>query len=292
MPRKKQATSTPTLIEVPNLEPRVSEVGATIYGPAPDTPECTTSQNPLSDYVHANPWRHPTNDYDVIPERVAIVALGTSRTDYDQLRLGNGDPGVEFDEVWTCNRGGRLWQHDLCFIMDDLKREAALDPAYGDWIEAYPGPVITSCASPDYTARFGDNVHALPLGRIMLWMRQHRLRAYLHNSIPIMVAYAAWIGVKEIYIHGADYTRPDGQIVEWGRANLEYLIGALEVMGCTIGLSAGLRLCGHNEHPPGWVYGYDRLWQSRGVIKEAETILQRTREDMGIARTDEPSGSL
>lgn len=205
-------------------------------------------------------WKHPTGN---VPHAVAILALGTSRVDWDTARLVKGVETLKA-EVWVVNRGLRLWQHDLAFVMDDLRREAAEDPDYGRSILEHDRPVITSKLYPEW----GDHVLALPLREMAAWAVRNHLRPYWCNSIPIMIAYAAFIGAREIYIHGADYTDQHGRVMEAGRSNVEYWIGACEAMGVEVGISPNGRLLGHADYPPGYVYGYDLQWEARQIVSD------------------------
>jgi len=89
------------------------------------------------------------------PKRVAIVAMGKSKSSYFENAATGGGRHTEWDEVWAINSTGGIIQHDRLVHMDDvLVQEArtALNPEVKGilgWLEKHPGPVYTSTTSGD-----------------------------------------------------------------------------------------------------------------------------------------------
>ena len=89
------------------------------------------------------------------PARVAIVAMGASKSTYLEYACRGGGRHAEWDEVWAVNSTGGVVQHDRLFHMDDVlvqERRTALNPEVKglmDWMQHHPGPVYTSTTSAD-----------------------------------------------------------------------------------------------------------------------------------------------
>ena len=190
-------------------------------------------------------WQHPTGRN---PERIAIVGLGPTQSDWHNAHVQYTPPLAEVDEVWTVNKGFRTVRCDLVFIMDDLVEEARISPRYGDDIAACPVPVITSTVDAPVRKRW-PNVLQYPLDDVLkFWgaqlvatrTRENQVNggvalqtalnecAYFNNSIPYMLAYAGLIGVRHITMFGCDYTFPGTAVREADRANAEYWAAALQ----------------------------------------------------------------
>ena len=201
-------------------------------------------------------YKHPTGNW---PKRVALIALGSSSTgwDHNQLHKGNKPIG-DFDEVWTINRGLRLWRHDFGFVMDDLWRERAEDPEYGKFLQHHEEPYVTSVAYDDFPAV------EYPLTEIAQMLAPARV--YLTNSVPMAIAYAEFIGVEELAVIGADYTLPTGQVVEDGRSNVEYMLGRWEAQGRKLIVPGHSTLLGGRQRD--YIYGYDIQWEARQRVKD------------------------
>jgi hypothetical protein len=184
------------------------------------------------------------------PELVDLVALGeSSRSDYWRFALTKGrepDETTGTHEVWTVNRGVRLFAADVVFVLDEIEREAARDPAYGDALDkAMRAGVRLVSTRIDVAHQRWDGVHAFPARAVMhaLGMDPARDDPYWHNSIPMVVAYALAIGVPRMRIWGCDYTHPDGRILESNRANLEFWLGRARERGMRVQLPPSTTLC-------------------------------------------------
>jgi hypothetical protein len=191
-------------------------------------------------------WRHPTGRW---PERVALVSLGVTHQDFVAEWLGR-DPGDTVwgrDETWTLNRGALVFRHDLAFVMDYLDGERAAWPRYGALLHRHDRPIITSVA-PDWPG----HVTAYPQEAV----RRHfgPGHDYFHNSVPWIVAYAIWCGVRELTLWGCDYTHERSNGREDDRANAEYWVALARAAGMAVLIPETSTLC--NAARGAYHYGY------------------------------------
>lgn len=213
------------------------------------------------------------------PDSVAIVAMGPSQRIWHN---GNGsyDLGIpKPDEVWALNKGLRTLKADVGFILDDMVGEARKSEQYARDIRGLTLPIITSTIDSDVRTLFPTNrLHAFPLEQI-IWEIGVRygvvngtdvnqiidhpanvLRIggavgyYLHNSIPMILAYALWIGVRKAYLYGVDYTYPGQEAREDDRANCEYWVGFCRGQGMEVQVCADSTLL--DTRNPTKLYGY------------------------------------
>jgi len=198
-------------------------------------------------------WVHPTGG---APERVDVVALGYSMRSYVHRQLTKGlDPDEVVDEVWTVNRGLRVFEADMAFVLDELPDEIANDPHYGDAIMGYQKPIIsTTCDPRAVWCRTYPAADILDCLRIEYGIELRD--PYWHNSMPMIMAYALYIGVKELTLWGCDYTSEGGLSLEDDRANLEYWIGMCRALGMRVGVPTDTTLLNQRKHSGGlYVYG-------------------------------------
>jgi hypothetical protein len=131
--------------------------------------------------------------------------------------------------------------------MDYLDGERRKDPAYGARIWNHDRPIITSEA-PGWP----PHVHLYPQETV----RRHFGAAhdYYHNSVPWIIAYAVWMGVRELTLWGCDYTHERSGAREDDRACAEYWVAIARERGCQILIPETSTLCNANRGP--WWYGY------------------------------------
>lgn len=186
-------------------------------------------------------WEHPTGKS---PKSVMIVALGPSKKDFVS-DFGRHVPGHKPDEIWAVNTAMRWCRHDLAFIMDDMQEFARHFPEYGEAMRTHDKPILTSTKYEQF-----PTAQALPLGEIVAATQQ----LYFNNSVPYMVAYALYIGVKELIIFGADYTYPGTDAREAGRGCMEFWLGFAAAKGMTIQIAPSSTLMDAREGTR--FYGY------------------------------------
>lgn len=197
-------------------------------------------------------WQHPTGN---TPKSVALVCLGPSRNAYINARLESdlSETVVGLDEVWTLNRGIGVFQHDLGFVMDHIQGEADHYPRYGAMLWKHDKPIITS----DNCEGWPAHVHRLPFRLMWNWLAstinpQHG--TWYHNSLAYILIYAAFIGVRDLRVFGADYSHHSSGIVEDGHPNVAYWAGKLEAAGLVVSVPTESSFLNANQRQ--WIYGY------------------------------------
>jgi hypothetical protein len=157
-------------------------------------------------------FQHPTGKS---PESVTLVALGPTKEEFVKNQTSH-TPKIRADEVWTLNTGIRWLKHDLAFIMDDMSEFAHHFPVYGEEMRNADKPIITSAKYDEFPTAID-----YPLQEVINEFKQ----VYFNNSVPYIIAYALYIGVKELNLFGADYTFPGQEARESGRGCVEFWIG-------------------------------------------------------------------
>ena len=228
-------------------------------------------------------YQHPTGNH---PEIIDIVACGPTLRTYTSMRMDYNPVAPEPDEVWSLNKALRTIRCDLGFVMDDLVGEARKSERYRQALDALEVPVITSIIDTDVEALYPNlNKTEYPLDEVInhIGLRICRARSssfstedvkttgdingyYLHNSIPYILAYALFIGVKRVQLFGADYTYPGMAAREDDRANTEYWVGLLRAYGVELWTTADTTLLNQTRQP--WLYGYG----ARPPIREAPSV--------------------
>lgn len=128
--------------------------------------------------------------------KIAILAKGSTLQEY---------PGKDrYDEVWGLNQLGRTYIVDKLFVMDDLiyRMPTWAGEEFVDFLKTYDKPIITSQAYDDWPTSESFPIEdvakhfGMPLGISM------------YSTVDYMLAYAVYIGVKEIDLFGVDCARP------------------------------------------------------------------------------------
>ena len=199
-------------------------------------------------------WKHPTGK---APKVVTLICLGTSHQDWISANLDR-DPDnlvTQQDEIWTLNRGLGCFLHDLCFVMDHIGPggESELYPAYGARLWNHNKPIITS----DNCEGWPAHVYQYPWAEIQQWIAETVKPCHgnwFHNSLAYILCYAAFIGVRELRVWGADYRNHTSGVVEDGHSNVAYWAGRLESIGLSVSIphTSGFL----NADQRGWIYGY------------------------------------
>lgn len=192
------------------------------------------------------------------PESVVIVALGPTSADWHAENCPYDRAMPQADEVWTLNKGIRHIRCDVAFVMDDMVGEGRKSEQYRRDLDACSAPIITSIVDDDVRAMYPNAViHRYPLAHV-LWsvgfaverargkaieritdqdcVRNGVAMRYFQNSVPYMLAYAWFIGVKRLRLYGADYTFPNQPAREDDRANCEYWVGIVRALGMEVSL--------------------------------------------------------
>ena len=213
-----------------------------------------------------------------------MLLLGETKKQYADL-LATQHNGVfpAETEIWTCNAGFRIWQHDLLFVMDDLELEAYRFPAYGRALEQHEGPILTSHPYDAWPSAL-----AYPFLQICETLNLKGLDRYFYNTVPYMLAYACAIGVKHLTIFGADYYHPNAPGREADLANAEWWLGYCRAKGVDLTLANDTTLMRAREHAPLYGYRFDpRIAMDRVKPFSAKKPQQQSDEKRRQAQSDE-----
>jgi len=192
------------------------------------------------------------------PEHVAIVGLGPSAAQYENIVKRLGARKRFADELWVINGLGDVLRADRVWHMDDVRvqelrakeRPDSNIAAMLGWMRTYQGPIYTSFAHPDYPA-----LVEFPLEAVA----NSTGYAYFNSTAAYAVAYAVHIGVKKLSVFGFDFTYPNAHHAEKGRACVEFWLGMAAARGIKIAVpreSSLLDAC----HPYAErLYGYDAV---------------------------------
>jgi SAM-dependent methyltransferase len=219
----------------------------------------------------------------LVPNSVAIVAMGRSSATYLRLAAHSGGRHRVADETWAINSMGGVIAHDLLFHMDDCKiqeKRAARD-SLGNiggmlkWLRHHP-QFITSRAYPDYPGAI-----EFPLEDFINKVGV----TYLNNTVAYAVAYAIYIGVKKISLYGADYSYPDLHKAESGRGCVEFLLGLAAARGIQIEVAQDSTLLDAEVPESQRFYGYDTrdVKIDYGPNGAKVTFTERKNEDIPTA---------
>lgn len=224
-------------------------------------------------------WQHPTGK---LPKIVTLLCLGPSQHDYISSCMEHIIDGqiIESDEIWTLNRGIWCYQHDLLFVMDHLWGEAENSPEYGAKLWAHNRPIITS----DNAEGWPEHIHYYPFSEICDWLKEINPQHgdWWHNSVAYIFAYAAFIGIKELRVWGADYHHHRSGRVEDGHANVAYWAGVLERTGLIIRPTNSSTLLGADQRD--YIYGYKNDPRNNAINKRNKFLkLINKQKDIGNA---------
>lgn len=188
-----------------------------------------------------------------VPQSVAIVAMGRSAATYLNVCARAGDRRIVADETWAIVATAGVIQHDRLFLMDDIP--GLLEPTIGHdvcmagmwgWLKDHPGPVITSKTYPEYPGTV-----EYPLQEVVAALGG----PYFSSSVAYAVAYALYIGVKQIQLYGCDFTYPNSHASEAGRACVEFWISTAMSRGVEVVIAEDSTLMDTCE-PNRRLYGY------------------------------------
>lgn len=192
-----------------------------------------------------------TNDNHA-PYVVAIVCMGPSHRDYVDECLAKSSRWKVADETWCVNAACGVFGHDKAFIMDDLRyfqkqaRTAHHLAGYQDWLSKNKAPIYTSKAYPEFPSSVDFPIHEVvrSLGY-----------AYLTTTVAYAVAYAIYIGVREMRLYGMDFTDKENKaFAESGRACVEFWLGRATLMGIKVVIAKNSSLC--DQFTGRQLYGY------------------------------------
>jgi hypothetical protein len=161
--------------------------------------------------------KRPKVYLDHKPKTVALVCMGPSVTDYLAPTLTQEFNPAWVDEVWAINMATNAFRADLVFWMDDLIEQEKFRPNLFVALRRYGMPVITSIRRPTVVPNSFD----YPIDEVGAIGTPVWGKPYLNNGVAMAIAYAMWKGVKTMSIYGADFSYPNRDFAESGRACVE-----------------------------------------------------------------------
>ena len=187
---------------------------------------------------------------------VAILGLGPSVRQFLEITKRNGGRRQFCDEVWGINCLGDVFVCDKVFHMDDVRVQEIRTAARPEsniahmlkWLRTYEGEVITSRAHPDYPC-----LREFPLEAVL----NEFPNAYFNSTAAYAVAYAIHKGATKISCFGMDFTYPDANDAEKGRACVEFWLGHASARGIALSVPKTTSLLDAYYPVEKRYYGYD-----------------------------------
>lgn len=158
------------------------------------------------------------------PKKVALVGMGPSIQDYMAATLTQEFLPNFADEVWAINMAANFVWHDVVFWMDDLHSQETFKPGLITMLRRRGKPVITSKAHPELV----PNSYDFPIDEVGTIAIKAFGKPYLTNGVAQAIGYAMHIGVETLSMYGCDFSYPNRDYAESGRACVEAWI----TLGC------------------------------------------------------------
>lgn len=217
------------------------------------------------------------------PEKVALVCMGPSATDWMTKTLTQEFDPDHVDEVWTINMATMCFRTDIVFWMDDLVLQEKFKPRLFVALRRWGLPVITPIRYPhvlehsfDYPIQEVSNIGIPVFGK-----------PYLNNGVAQAIGYAMWKGVKRLEIYGADFSYPNRDYAESGRACVESWTTLAAVRGMEIALSSNTSLMDMVKDQG--IYGY--VDQPTILMPDGRTFRYIKRNELGKYMPEDSSGA-
>jgi hypothetical protein len=158
------------------------------------------------------------------PKTVALIGMGPSITNVFQETLTQEFAPDFADEFWTINMASNIVHSDVVFWMDDLELQEAFKPALFAVLRRKGVPVITPTRYPEIL----PNSYDYPLDEVAAISIPVWGKPYLNNGVAMAVAYAYIKGVEILKMYGCDFSYPNRDYAESGRACVESWV----TLGC------------------------------------------------------------
>lgn len=202
---------------------------------------------------------------DGTPNCLHIICSGATTKDYLAANMGYERIIPKPDAVWSLNKSLRSFRATMGFVLDDWVGEYAISKAYMTDIMqlTHDIPIITTIVDAEVRKMVNDmggnmaHVIEFPIVAIRDALGEHFYKTcradisestnkdefvrqkgnallYMKNSVPLILAYAWWVGVKQIYLFGADYSHPMSTRREADQPCAEYWCGFLEACGVSL----------------------------------------------------------
>jgi len=218
---------------------------------------------------------------DHAPKTVALCGMGPSVADlFNKVLTQEASPDFA-DEIWAINMAANLIWHDVVFWMDDLHDQETFKPGLFTLLRRRGKPVITSKAYPDVIPLSYD----YPIDEVSKISQPVLGKPYLNNGVAQAIAYAMHIGVKKLKLFGCDFTYPNREYAESGRACTEAWVTMASLSGMEVELSHGTSLV--DSIKDGGVYGYKE--QPVVKLQDGDTFQYVTPEEAEKFKKEGPS---
>ena len=154
---------------------------------------------------------------DHSPHTVALIGMGPSLTDFITETMTQEFMPDFADEFWTINMASNMVHSDLVFWMDDLEQQERFKPNLMAVLRRKGVKVITTKSYPEIL----PNSYDYPLDKVAALSIKNFGKPYLNNGVSMAIAYALVQKVKVMKIYGADFSYPNRDYAESGRACVE-----------------------------------------------------------------------
>lgn len=216
-------------------------------------------------------------------KKVNILAMGSSRNDFDVLQLMEQRPEVLQDaELWGINYMGAIKRLDRIIHIDPVHPYLGHPPVKDmcDWALKDGIPFYTSHRHPMY-----PNHVTYPFDKVCNTIGTH----YLNGSVAYALALAIAEGYTDIGLFGADFSYPNAHVSESGRANVEYLMGLGAGRGIRfiVAQSSTLMDAHCRQQPYGWFKNPLHPPSSGGVLMTVQEIFDHVASDR-ISKATQP----
>lgn len=192
-----------------------------------------------------SPVNHPNQGTHAAPsavsdgparKKVIILAMGSSRTDFDAMQLVEQRPELLQDaEIWGINYMGAIKRLHRIVHVDPVHRFLGHGPVKDmcDYALRDGIPLYTSAPHPMYM-----NHVLYPADKVFQTFGHN----YFNNSVAWAIGLAGAEGYTDIGLFGADFSYPNAHLSESGRACCEFLLGTLANRGVRIAIAASSTL--------------------------------------------------
>ncbi len=210
-------------------------------------------------------------------KRVNILAMGSSRTDFEVLQMMESRPEVLKDaEVWGINYIGAIKKLDRIIHLDPvhpyLGHDVVKDMCDGALRDGTP--FYTSHKHPFYS-----NHVVYPFDMVVRSLGSH----YLNGSVAYAIALAIAEGYTDIGLFGCDFSYPNAHVSESGRACVEYWMGVAAGRGVRfiVAQSSTLMDAHCRQQPYGWFKNPLHPPSSGGVLMTVDEIFNHVAAERG-----------
>ncbi len=151
------------------------------------------------------------------PKKVVLLGMGPSVIDYMGETLTQEFSPDFCDEVWSINMASNCFHTDVVFWLDDLQQQKDFKPGLMEVLKRRNKPVITCKAYPDIVPKSYD----YPLDQVSRISTPIFGKPYLNNGVAMAIGYAIYKEVETLKLYGCDFTYPNRNFAETGRACVE-----------------------------------------------------------------------